>query len=87
MKFIASNSSFIGFQVFLETVYNQFHLDETSLLSFFIIFLSCHKKSYVTTTHLIKMKLSFGVALFFIVSYEQMQDISCLGNNINLISS
>jgi hypothetical protein len=32
---------------FLETVYTQFHLDETLLLPFFINSLSYHKKNHI----------------------------------------
>jgi hypothetical protein len=52
----------MGLHCFRKAMYTGFHLDETSFLSFFIISLLCHKKSYVTD-HLIKMKLTLKVAL------------------------
>jgi hypothetical protein len=60
MKLTDPNVSFTGFH-FLETVSTRFHLDEISLLSFFINSLSCHKKSYMTA-YLLKIKLLLGVA-------------------------
>jgi hypothetical protein len=54
---------------FFKTVYTRFHLDENPLLSFLINSLLCHKNIYVIA-HLLKMKLSVGVAL------EHLQQIS-----------
>jgi hypothetical protein len=46
---------------FMKTMYTQFYVDEAHLLSFFINYLSYHKKAYVVA-HLLKMKLSLKIA-------------------------
>jgi hypothetical protein len=61
MKIMYHSASFKGFHFLFEIVYTWFHLDETPLLYFYINSLSCHKKSYVAP-HLLKMKLSLGIA-------------------------
>jgi hypothetical protein len=61
MKLIDHNANFMRFH-FLETIYTQFHLDEASLLSFYINSLSCDQKSYVTT-NLLKMKLGSSLRI------------------------
>jgi hypothetical protein len=64
IKLIDSNASFLEFH-FFETMYTQFHLDETPLLSLFINYLPCHQKilcgnSFIENETPIKSSLRTG---------------------------